>query len=167
MSPARDRTAGDRWLTSAEHAAWIELRRLLLALPSVLDARTLQQSELTFFEYQILATLSDAVDGTARMSELAQATSASLSRLSHAVSRLEARGFVTRRRCAGVGRSSVASLTPAGRDKLVGAAPAHVASVRALVLDGLTLDQLTALEAIARRIADRLEAGSGETGCGS
>jgi DNA-binding MarR family transcriptional regulator len=153
-----DGDRGARWLTSQEHAAWIELRRLLLLLPSALDACAVRQSGLSFFEYQIIATLSDRADRAQRMSELAEATSSSLSRLSHAVSRLEGEGFVVRRRCGGVGRSSVATLTAKGYRKLVASAPDHVESVRTLVMDGLTKGQLESLETIARQIAQRLVA---------
>ena len=157
-STSRDAHPDPRWLTSQEHAAWIELRRLLLLLPSALDSRTLRQAGLSFFDYQILATLSEGVDRTRRMSELADATSSSLSRLSHAVARLETQGFVIRRRCDGVGRSSVARLTNSGVRKLEAAAPDHVASVRALVIDNLTKEQVQMLRVIATRIVERLGA---------
>jgi DNA-binding MarR family transcriptional regulator len=157
-SASHDGDSGVRWLTSQELAAWIELRRLMLLLPSVLDSRTLRQADLSFFEYQLLATLSEMPDRTLRMSELAEASSSSLSRLSHAVSRLETKGFVTRRRCDGVGRRSVATLTRKGLGKLVASAPGHVESVRSLVIDGLTKEQLSSLVAIASSIAERLEA---------
>lgn len=154
-----------RWLTSQEHAAWIELRRLILLLPSALDSRMLRQAGLSFFEYQILATLSERVDRTHRMSELAEVTSSSLSRLSHAVSRLETKGFVTRRRCEGAGRSSVATLTSRGFRKLVASAPDHVESVRSLVIDGLTKEQLRSLGTIATCIVGQLDAGETGTAC--
>jgi DNA-binding MarR family transcriptional regulator len=152
--------AGDgevRWLTSEEHVTWIELRRLILLLPSALDSRMSRQVGLSFFEYQILATLSEQADRTQRMTRLAEDTSSSLSRLSHAVSRLESKGLVVRRRCEGVGRSSVARLTHKGLRKLEAAAPSHVASVRSLIIDGLTKDQLESLGAIATRIVERLD----------
>lgn len=135
---------------------------MLLVLPSALDARTSRQAGLSFFEYQTMAALSDSDGRRLRMSELASATSSSLSRLSHAVSRLEAKGFVIRRRCKGVGRSSVAALTPKGYAKLVAAAPGHVASVRALVLEGLSRDQLDNLATIARHIVEHLDADKAE-----
>jgi len=158
-SPAAGNLDTDvRWLTSQEQAAWIELRRLLLLLPSALDSRMSEQAGLSFFEYQVLATLSESADRTQRMSELAEGTSSTLSRLSHAVARLETKGLVIRRRCAGVGRSSVATLTHEGLKKLLMSAPGHVESVRSLVIDGLTNEQLRSLGAIATRIVERLEA---------
>jgi DNA-binding MarR family transcriptional regulator len=129
---------------------------MLLLLPSALDSSMSRHSGLSFFEYQILATLSEHVDRTQRMSALAEATSSSLSRLSHAVARLETNDLVTRRRCGGVGRSSVATLTYKGYRKLVASAPGHVESVRSLVIDGLTKEQLRALRAISTRIVERL-----------
>ena len=130
---------------------------MLLLLPSALDSRTSRRSGLTFFEYQILATLSESVDRTRQMAALAEATSSSLSRLSHAVARLEARDLVTRRRCGGVGRSSVAILTAKGYRRLVASAPDQVESVRSLVIDVLTREQLGALRTIATRIVERLD----------
>ncbi len=157
-STTRTFDADVRWLTAQEHAAWIELRRLLLLLPSAFDSRMSRQTGLSFFEYQILATLSERVEKTQRMSELAEGTSSSLSRLSHAVARLETKGFVIRRRCEGVGRSSTATLTRKGHRKLVASAPGHVESVRSLVFDGLTKEQLRSLGAIATCIVERLDA---------
>jgi DNA-binding MarR family transcriptional regulator len=161
-SAEEDDNAQVRWLTSREHAAWIELRRLILLLPSALDSRMSRQAGVSFFEYQILATLSESATRTQRMSELAEATSSSLSRLSHAVSRLETEGLVTRRRCEGIGRSSAATLTAKGYRKLAASAPNHVKSVRSLIIDGLTREQIRQLEVIAARIVEQLDTDDGE-----
>ena len=140
---------------------------MLLLLPSALDRDVSRRSGISFFEYQVMATLSESAERTQRLSELADATSSSLSRLSHAVSRLEAGGLVTRRRCEGVGRSSVATLTPKGMKKLVASAPGHVASVRALIIDSLSKEQLRSLELIATRIVERLDSGDDDGDGGS
>jgi hypothetical protein len=65
-------------------------------------------------EYHALARLSDSPDHTMRMSELAEATDASLSRLSHLIKRLESRDLVRRERDPEDGRYTNAILTPAG-----------------------------------------------------
>jgi DNA-binding MarR family transcriptional regulator len=160
VGPTPRRAAGGNaaWLSAGEQAAWGELRRLLLVLPSVLDARTSRETGLSFFEYQIMASLSEGPDRALRMSELAEATCSSLSRLSHAVGRLESRSIVVRRRCDGVGRSSLAVLTPRGYRKLVAAAPFHVAAVRALVVSALTTEELSTFAESARRVVERLDA---------
>ena len=53
-------------------------------------------SDLSFVEYYVLASLSDQPEYTMRMSRLAVLANSELSRLSHLMSRLEKRGFVLR-----------------------------------------------------------------------
>ncbi len=74
------------------------------------------------FEYFVLAVLSEAPDRRLRLSELAHQANASLSRLSHVVTRLEKRGWARRETVAGT-RGAFAVLTDEGYDKVVEAAP--------------------------------------------
>ena len=146
-----------RWLTASELAAWLPLGGLLLKLPAALDAQMQQDSGLSHFEYLVLANLSEAPGRTRRMSALAALANGSLSRLSHVVKRLEARGWVRRQPCPQVGRYTNAVLTDAGYAKVVASAPGHVDAVRTLVLDALSGDELDRLGDIARRVLDRLD----------
>jgi DNA-binding MarR family transcriptional regulator len=154
-----DRDREPRWLSAGELAAWRPLGGLLLKLPAALDAQMQRDSGLSHFEYLVLANLSEAPGRTRRMSALAALASGSLSRLSHVVKRLEARGWVRRQPCPHDGRYTNAVLTDAGYDKVVASAPGHVEAVRTLVLDALTRDELDRLGDIARRVLDRLEGG--------
>jgi DNA-binding MarR family transcriptional regulator len=86
------------------------------------------------------------------MSDLAAMASGSLSRLSHVVSRLEARGWVRREACPGDGRFINAVLTDDGWAKVVATAPGHVAAVRRLLIDVLTPEQLRELGAISGEV---------------
>jgi DNA-binding MarR family transcriptional regulator len=147
-----------RWLDRAELDAWMPLGGLLLKLPAALDAQMQRDSALSHFEYLVLAGLSEAPARTRRMSELAALANGSLSRLSHVVKRLEARGWVRREPCASDGRYTNAVLTDDGWAKVVASAPGHVQAVRTLVLDALSGDELVQLGAVARRILDKLEA---------
>jgi DNA-binding MarR family transcriptional regulator len=92
------------------------------------------------------------------MSELAEVTNASLSRLSHLVKRLEQRNLVRREPDATDGRYTNAILTPAGLRLLVASAPGHVAKVRELVIDALSPAELRHLRAASERVLDRIEA---------
>ena len=56
------------------------------------------------------------------------------------------------------GASTNARLTEEGWDVLVAAAPGHVETVRALVFDDLTPDDVAALHRIAGHIVERIEA---------
>jgi len=82
------------------------------------------------------------------MKALARMTSTSPSRLSHAVSRLEERGWVERSRCPASQRAVHAMLTDAGYQFVVSAAPGHVAEVRRLLFDRLSREQVLQLTAV-------------------
>jgi DNA-binding MarR family transcriptional regulator len=88
-----------------------------------------------------------------RMSDLALQSNASPSRLSNVVARLEAQGWVERHPHEHDRRSTVATLTDAGWDKVVAAAPGHVAAVRRLLVDRLSPAQLAALREVGEMVA--------------
>ncbi|PYE20783.1 DNA-binding MarR family transcriptional regulator [Williamsia limnetica] len=140
------------WLDDEEMDAWIQVAILLSRLPHALDAQLLRDAQLTHFEYEVLASLSEAPDRTLRMSALAELANGSLSRLSHVVTRLEKRDWVQRRPCPDDGRFTNASLTQAGWEKVVATAPGYAANVRNLVVDRLSRAQIRQLAAIGKRI---------------
>jgi DNA-binding MarR family transcriptional regulator len=140
------------WLSDEQQAAWRPFVALMLRLPAALDARLQKDAGITQFDYLVLSGLSEAPDRTLRMSELAAMASGSLSRLSHVVSRLEARGWVRREPCPGDGRFINAVLTDAGWDKVVATAPGHVAAVRELLISTLTKEEFEQLGAISAQV---------------
>jgi DNA-binding MarR family transcriptional regulator len=141
-----------RWLAPEQLREWRSLVALLVALPAALDTQLKQDAGLNLYEYHVLAALSEAPDRTLAMSDLAGSARGSLSRLSHAVARLEQSGWVERGACPGVGRRTQARLTAAGRRKLEQVAPGHVREARRLVVDALSPEQLRALGAAARTV---------------
>lgn len=140
------------WLTAEEQAAWRSVVALLIRLPAAIEAELQRDAGISQFEYLVLSGLSEAPDRTLRMSDLAAMASGSLSRLSHVVSRLEARGWVRREACPGDGRFINAVLTDDGWAKVVATAPGHVAAVRRLLIDVLTPEQLRELGAISDEV---------------
>jgi DNA-binding MarR family transcriptional regulator len=140
------------WLTAEEQAAWRSVVSLLIRLPAAIEAELQRDAGISQFEYLVLSGLSEAPDRTLRMSDLAAMASGSLSRLSHVVSRLEARGWVRREACPGDGRFINAVLTDDGWAKVVATAPGHVAAVRRLLIDVLTPEQLRVLGAISDEV---------------
>jgi DNA-binding MarR family transcriptional regulator len=101
--------------------------------------------------------LSESDDRTLRMSDLAARANASLSRLSHVISKLERRGWVERLPSPDSRRVTLVRLTDDGWKVLVAAAPGHVENVRSLVFDDLSRDDVAALHRIAGHIVDRIE----------
>ena len=145
--------AEPRWLTPEEEHAWIGATAIMWLLPGPLDAQLQRDSGLNLFDYFVLASLSMAEGRQRRMSDLASRSNASPSRVSNVVGRLEARGWITRETHEHDRRSTVATLTDAGWDKVVAAAPGHVAEVRRLLIDGRTDAQLATLRDVGASIA--------------
>jgi DNA-binding MarR family transcriptional regulator len=156
QSPQADEDA-DPWLTSSELASWLSVVRLIIRLPWAIDGQLQRDADLSMIEYMTMAMLTEAPESTMRMSELAERTSASLSRLSHLVKRLESRGYVRREPDSVDGRFTNAILLPAGRRKMESAAPSHVAYVRQLVVDNLSAERLRRLGQDAERILQRID----------
>src|SRR3954454_2155624 len=145
------------WLTAAEEQTWRNVASVLLRLPWALECQLQRDAGLSFIEYHALARLSETPGHTRRMSGLAGLTHASLSRLSHMIKRMEARGFVRREPDPTDGRYTNAILTRAGHEHLLASAPAHASTVRRLVIDGLTMTELRQLDDAAERILRRLD----------
>src|ERR1700724_3086899 len=118
-----------RWLSDEEQQAWRATVQLSTLLLRQLD-RELAAHGLNGRDYEILVELSEAPDHRLRMTDLADATSQSRSRLSHQISRMEKRGLVRRDDCAGDKRGTFAVLTAAGMDTIRRGAPDHVEAVR-------------------------------------
>ncbi len=147
------------WLSDREQAAWrawLDSTRLLI---QALDRQLETEAGLSFLDYQVLVTLSEAPDRRMRMRDLAEATLSTRSGTTRAVNRLERAGWVRRVECDDDRRGTHAELTGAGRDKLAATAPGHVAAVRANLVDLLTPRQLAHVHAVGIRIRDHLLAG--------
>ena len=140
------------WLSDEQQAAWRPFVALLLRLPAALDAQLQKDAGITQFDYLVLSGLSEAPGRTLRMSELAATANSSLSRLSHVVSRLEAKGWVRREPCPGDGRFINAVLTDEGLQKVVATAPGHVAAVRERLIGTLTEEEFAQLGAISAKV---------------
>lgn len=159
-----DDTAGDapgtpepRWLSADERQTWLAMSRALLILPAALDAQLQRDASLTYFEYIVLAMLSERPERSLPMSQLSSVVAGSLSRLSNVIKRLEARGYVRRDGHPADRRVKVVHLEDAGWAALVEAAPAHVEHVRDLVIDALRPRELTQLRHALLKVLDQVD----------
>lgn len=143
------------WLNPDEMRAWrayiVASRRLYEALE-----RDLAAHGLSMADYEVIAYLSEAPDRRARMSELAEASLLSRSRLSHRMKVLEEAGIVRRESCNDDRRGAFAVLTEKGWQTIVAAAPDHVASVRSRFIDLLSKEEHAALATIFERVGEKL-----------
>lgn len=147
------------WLTEQQRDAWLEVATIATQLPAVLDAQLQRDAGIGFFEYTVLSWLSMSEGRSLRMSELAELSRGSLSRLSNVVKRLEQRDFVRRVPDPTNGRYTNAFLTETGWECVVRAAPGHVNAVRQYIFDPLSDEQVESLHVIGGLIADRIRCG--------
>jgi DNA-binding MarR family transcriptional regulator len=143
------------WLNDDEQRAWRATVHLSQLLMRQLD-RDLNAHGLSGHDYEILVQLSEAPDNRLRMTDLADATSQSRSRLSHQISRMENRALVRRDDCEGDKRGTFAVLTREGMDTIERVAPHHVEHVRHHFIDRLTPGQLEETRAAFEPIVDYL-----------
>jgi DNA-binding MarR family transcriptional regulator len=153
--PRRNKTT--RWLDAEEAAAWRAISFVMHRLTWALECQLERDADLSYIEYHTLVRLSEEPNHTLRMSELAIVTNQSLSRLSHLVKRLESRGLLRRETDASDGRFTNAILTDEGYARLVASAPAHVETVRALVIDAFSVADLRQLREASERILARID----------
>ena len=149
------------WLDETEQAVWRNYISVMRLLPDRLNTSLTRGHDLTLIDYEVLARLSEAPLRRMRMTELAEGALLSKSRLSHQVSRMEKEGLVRREPCETDGRGFFAVLTDQGWEKLLSAAPAHVADVREAFITPLSREQLAALGEILDVLGKGLEPGRG------
>ena len=156
--------SGTRWLDVQEQQVWRQYLAATRLLAQQLDRELQQDSQLPHGYYEILVRLSEAPDRALRMSELADVSESSRSRLSHAVSRLVEKGWVRRQSCETDRRGAFAVLTDAGFAALEAAAPAHVESVRRPRFDPLSAEQVAPLGQICAAVVTGMRQSCAEAG---
>ncbi|MEU9510678.1 MarR family transcriptional regulator [Micromonospora sp. NPDC048170] len=145
-----------RWLDPDEQRTWRAYLTASRALMESLDRELQRDAGMPHAYYEILVRLSEAPQRRLRMSDLAEASGSSRSRLSHAVARLEAAGWVRREDCPTDRRGQIAVLTDEGFATLAAAAPGHVEGVRRHLFDALSPAQVDQLRRISETLAAHL-----------
>ncbi len=148
-------------LTQEEQQVWRAYSSASQLLFDRLDRELKANAGISATYYEILACLATAPRAALRMSELAERSLSSRSRLSHAIDRLEELGWVRREGCPQDGRGAYAVLTDAGREVLAQATPAWLDGLRAHFFDQLTEAQLIDLRAISEALVAHLQAAPG------
>lgn len=146
-----------RWLDDDEQRVWRAYLAVSRKLFAAIDRQMQDESGMPQTYYIILAMLSEAPNRSLRMSELADIVSSSPSRLSHAVDRLEERGWVRRERDPADRRGNRTVLTEEGWGVVQQSAPGHVRTVREQLFDLVTPDELAVLDTVFARVQAHLE----------
>lgn len=143
-----------RWLDPEQQVQWRSIITGTNAMFAALNHDLETVTGLALNEYEVLVRLSESPERTLRMSTLADGLVHSRSRMTHTVRRMEQRGLVRRQPSADDGRGVDCAMTDAGHEALVAAAPVHVASVRARLVDVVSPAELAAMGAGFERVAD-------------
>src|SRR5256885_621055 len=157
LSPVGGTATQPGWLSDEEQQTWRGFLAVNQLLFEALDRQLQQDANMPQGYYILLAMLSEAPNRRLRMSELAEITQSSQSRVSHAVSRLEEAGWVRREKVPNDRRGNLAVLTDAGWDVVIRTAPGHVAAVREYMFDLLTPEQVRQLSEICGAVLDKLD----------
>ncbi len=153
--------AKPKWLSADDQRTWRRWLQLNALLPVVLHRELQADAGLSLPDFEVLVQLTDTPEGRVRVSQLARGLDWERSRVSHHLTRMERRHLIRREECADDGRGAWVVLTTEGRVAIETAAPAHVATVRRLVFDALTREEIDALSTAIDKILARLEADRG------
>ncbi|WP_020576207.1 MarR family winged helix-turn-helix transcriptional regulator [Actinopolymorpha alba] len=145
-----------RWLDADEQRTWRAFLAATRLFFERLDQELQADAGMPHAYYEVLVRLSEHPDRAMRMSELAECLGSSRSRLSHAVARLEERGWLRRRATPADRRGQLAELTDQGYVALVAAAPGHVKGVRTHLFDQLSPGQVAELRRISEAVVEHL-----------
>ena len=110
-------------------AAWANVLRVHAALTPLLDRELRAAHGLPLMWYDVLLELHATPGGELTMTDLGAVTVLSRSRVSRVVDELAAAGLVERSGNPADRRSSLARLTPAGRERVETAAPTYRAGI--------------------------------------
>jgi DNA-binding MarR family transcriptional regulator len=142
---------GVRPFDAAETHAWLALVHVATLLPRHLNAEMLDARRISTAEFALLLHLSESDDGTLRMSDLAEATRISPSRVTRVVETLRKRGWIEKTPHASDGRSTTVALTDIGREQVGAAYAVQVAGARRTLFDRLSAADV---ETLARILGD-------------
>ena len=140
------------WLQPAERLVWLRFVRAASAVLADLDRQLQRDAGIAHSHFLILSAISMAPDSELGVSALAAEVRYSPSRLSHALRRLEADGWVARRPDPDDGRAQRVRLTAEGQARIDVVAPKHVVAVRQRVFDQLSPTRVRALGAISEAL---------------
>ncbi|PZF60829.1 MarR family transcriptional regulator [Curtobacterium sp. MCBD17_034] len=143
-------------LDPVELDAYFALIEVSSLLRHTVEQQLREAGDLSYVQFQLLATLGDAPDGSRRMTELADGVVYSRSGLTYQVGLLERAGLVARSTSAEDERGVTVTVTDAGRAVLARVFPGHVAVLRELFLEPLGHDDVAALSRVLTLVRDHM-----------
>jgi DNA-binding MarR family transcriptional regulator len=143
-------------ITEREWGLWRGFVTMQRHLARELDRQLQRDAGISQADFIVLGRLSESPDRRLRTGELAELLAWEKSRVSHQVTRMEARGLVERTECDTDGRGTWVGITTEGRRTMVSATREHAERIRELFFDELTDDEKAVLHDVTRRVMERI-----------
>ncbi|MFG2005033.1 MarR family winged helix-turn-helix transcriptional regulator [Spirillospora sp. NPDC048911] len=143
-------------LDPAELGAYFALIEVSSLLRHTVEQQLRDAGDLSYVQFQLLATLGDAADGSRRMTELADGVVYSRSGLTYQVGLLEKAGLVARGPSAEDDRGVTVTITEAGRGVLARVFPGHIDILRQLFLAPLAPEDVDSLARVLTLVRDHM-----------
>lgn len=153
-----------RRFTAEEEKSWRAFLHASSRITALLDDEMRAAHGERLADFDVLSNLAEAPGGEIRMSDLADQTLFSRSRLSYTVTQLESRGLVRRVKDETDGRGVTASLTSEGIALHRRLAVTHLNGIRRHFLAATTIGSRSDLTQALEPILDGLENGNDTSG---
>ncbi|MGW6195617.1 MarR family winged helix-turn-helix transcriptional regulator [Kribbella sp. NPDC055110] len=143
-------------LDATQLGAYFALIEASSLLKHAVEQQLRDAGDLSYVQFQLLATLGDSPAGSRRMTDLADGVVYSRSGLTYQAQTLEKRGLVTRTPSADDERSVTVTITEEGRAVLAGVFPGHIAVLDDLLFAPLSRADIETLADILARARDHM-----------
>jgi len=147
-----------RSLDPEELGAYLSLIEVSSLLRHTVEQQLREVGDLSYVQFQLLATLGDSTSGSRRMTDLADGVVYSRSGLTYQAQTLEQRGLVTRAPSVDDERGTTVTITEEGRGILARVFPGHIAVLDDLLLAPLTRGDVESLADVLGRVRDHMRA---------
>ena len=145
-------------LDATQLGAYFALIEASSLLKHSVEQQLRDAGDLSYVQFQLLATLGDSPTGSHRMTDLADGVVYSRSALTYQAGLLEKAGLVTRSPSPDDERGTTVTITDAGRARLAKVFPGHVEIVKNMLFATLSRDDVEALAALLAPVRDHMRA---------
>jgi DNA-binding MarR family transcriptional regulator len=139
-------------VSGEEWDVWRSFHTMRRQLDLALERELQQDVGISMPDFEVLLALFEADGNRLRARELGALISWEKSRLSHQVTRMEARELVERTECDSDGRGTWIGITPKGRLTILSAMRDNALTIRRLFFDVMSPQELSALRELSKKV---------------
>ena len=143
-------------LDPAQLGAYFALVEVSSLLRHAIEQQLRDAGDLSYVQFQLLARLGDAPEGSHRMTDLADGVVYSRSGLTYQAGLLERAGLVTRAPAPEDERGITVTITDAGRQRLAQVFPGHIEVVSQMLFEPLSRRDVEQLAALLAPVRDHM-----------